>query len=123
MYRIKDSIFRIENGKQFGTGFLCKIPFSYTEEFLVLITCNHVLDEESLLNRAISLKNEKGTFTIEKNEKRKYYISKEDFDTTIIEIIEPDIIHKAKFLDVDSNNYSIASLTKYNAYLFHYQNN
>ncbi len=124
MNNIKGCIFRIGNGKKFGTGFLCKIPFSYYERLPVLITCNHVLDEESLLERdSIYLTNEYNEkYIIKKDEKRKYYSNKNELDATIIEIIEQDIICKAKYLDVDNDNYSIESLSKYNAYLFHYQN-
>lgn len=120
--KIKYSIFRIRTEKKFGTGFLCKIPLFHLR-LPVLITCNHVLDEESLLKgNVINLKNENMSFEIKKNKNRKYYTSEKDFDATIIEIIEQDIINEAKFLDVDNNNYSIQSLAKYNAYLFHYDN-
>ena len=84
-----------------ATGFFCKIPFAYT--FLpVLITNNHVLNEEDIkANRIIQLSLEDGK--IEKkiiiNESRITFTNK-DLDVTIIEII-PRVDGINNFLEVD----------------------
>ena len=84
-----------------ATGFFCKIPYSFS--FLpVLITNNHVLNEEDIkVNRIIkfSLKNGQIEKQIIINESRITYTNK-DLDVTIIEII-PKIDGINDFLEVD----------------------
>ena len=87
-----------------GTGFFCKIPYPDQSKLLtVLITNNHILDENELKNNNIikyNLKDDKQIrkIKIDKN-KRKIYTSKE-FDITFIEIKqnEDNINH---FLEID----------------------
>ena len=90
----------IKNGV--GTGFFCKIP--HPDEFKllpVLITNNHILNEEDLeinKNIKIAINNEVKIIVI--NDSRLVYTSKE-FDVTIIEIKPEDKIKK--FLEIDEN--------------------
>ena len=51
--QMKNCIFKIYKGKgSSGTGFFCKIPYK-NEELKVLITCNHVIDENYIKNNEI----------------------------------------------------------------------
>ena len=110
-----------------GTGFLCKIKLKNSTFLKVLITCNHVINNEELNKNNfinIQFQNDEIKYKIEIDESRKFYTNKENFDTTIIEIIEEDQINEDLFLVV---NYSIfaSNLFNYeckkNIFLFHYQ--
>jgi hypothetical protein len=84
-----------------ATGFFCKLPFSYTL-LPVLITNNHVLNEEDIKpNRIIkySLKDGQLQKQIIINESRITFTNKE-LDVTIIEII-PSLDEINDFLEVD----------------------
>jgi hypothetical protein len=84
-----------------ATGFFCKIPFSYSY-LPVLITNNHVLNEEDIkVNRIIkcSLKDGEIEKQIIINESRITFTNK-DLDVTIIEIF-PEIDGIKDFLEVD----------------------
>ena len=106
--------------KEVGTGFLCKIPFPDSLNLLpVLITNNHVLDEEDILpNKEIefALNDDKKKIKILINESRKTYTN-EDFDTTIIEILKDDNLDFESFLEVNGPNDILEDL---NIYVIHY---
>ena len=78
----------IDLGNSKGTGFFCKIPFPDNKNLLpVLITCNHVLNEEYInRNKSVFIsfnnQNERREIIIEN---RISYTNKE-YDITIIEI-------------------------------------
>ena len=95
----------MNNGNK-GTGFFCKIPFLDKKYLHVLITNNHLINEDYLR------KDCKIFFTINNNKtkkeiiigKRRTYTSKK-YDTTIIEIFEDkDDIHDFLDIDFDINN-------------------
>ena len=87
-----------------GTGFFCKIPFPDTLNLLpVLITNNHVLNEECIsLGKKISfaLNNEKKLISILIDKDRICYTNRE-YDITIIEIKLNDDLNINSFLEVD----------------------
>ena len=92
-----------EDGKK-GTGFFCKIPFlNYL--LPVLITNNHVLNENDIENDKIinlSINNEVKKIKID-NSRKKYTNPDENIDITIIEIRQyKDGIYK--FLEVDKTD-------------------
>ena len=99
--QMKKCIFKINNKKGKGTGFFCHIS-NNKKRYPVMITCNHVLDEE-LLNEnkelIISLNNEKEIINIKIDENRLIYTDKDKFDITIIEIKENDKIFN--YLELD----------------------
>ena len=105
-----------------ATGFFCKIPFSYS--FLpVLITNNHVLNEEDIkINRIIKFSLKDGQ--IEKkliiNESRITFTNK-DLDVTIIEII-PKIDGINDFLEIDGtiNELNLKEKIKDTIYILQY---
>ena len=100
--QLENNICKILIKNVVGTGFFCKIP--HPDEFKllpVLITNNHILNEEDLeinKNIKIAINNEVKIIVI--NESRLVYTSKE-FDATIIEIKPEDKIKK--FLEIDEN--------------------
>ena len=105
LFQMKNCICKIytKNGGR-GTGFFCKIPYPDQSNLLtVLITNNHILDENELKNSDIIKYDFKDDEQIRKikigNNKRKIYTSKE-FDITFIEIKQnEDNINE--FLEID----------------------
>ena len=104
----KIHIIKEKGEKDFGTGFFCKIPFPDEFKLLpVLITCNHVLDKESIKPNKIiniSLDDDRWTTKIKIDEKRKIF-SDEELDVTIIEI-KPNKDKISNFLEIDENIFS-----------------
>ena len=91
--QMKNSVCKIINQNISGTGFFCKFPFPNNFSLLpVLITCNHVLD-----NNDISKGNEikfilnNTLYSLLIDDSRKVYSNKMK-DTTIIEIKKSDNI-------------------------------
>ena len=102
--QMKKSICKIDDKKGKGTGFFCLIPFKQ-KKLKVLITNNHLIDEEILKNNKeliIKLNDDKEERTLILNEKRKMYTNK-DFDTTIIELLpeQDDLENICIFLELD----------------------
>ena len=94
--------------KEKGTGFFCKIPFPDECQLLkVLITNNHVLGEEDIIDGniiPISLNNDIINLEIQINNSRKRYTNP-IYDITIIEILASDNIAEFLFLDIDNQIY------------------
>ena len=128
--QMKNCICKIhKNNGEKRTGFFCKIPYTNQSKLLtVLITNNHVLNENDLKNNNIikyTLKDDKQIRKIKiDNNKRKIYTSKE-LDITFIEIkqnedninefleIDEELINKNKeFIEATHKNKSI--------YILHY---
>ena len=116
-----------------GSGFFCNIPFPKKTYLLpVLITNNHVLNEEQIsIGKTIyiSMNNGKNKYSIYIDQLRKTYTSP-NYDTTIIEIKDTDNINNEAFLDVDDEVYNLDNnqIQKYNQgqesiYLLHYPDN
>ena len=106
-----------------STGFFCKIPFPKRKTILpVLITANHVLNEEYINNNKsipISLDNGK-EFKKISLENKKIYTNRR-YDITIIELNEKDNINN--FLELDKNLLESQILQIYrnlNVYLLQY---
>ena len=104
--QMKNSICKIfvEEGRGFGTGFFCRIPFPDSLNFLpVLITCHHILGEKDILNGQkiiFTLNDDKITYSILINNERKTYTN-EMYNITIIEILKKDGLDSKSFLDLD----------------------
>ena len=116
-----------------GSGFFCNIPFPKKTYLLpVLITNNHVLNEEQIsIGKTIfiSMNNGKNKYSIYIDQLRKTYTSS-DYDITIIEIKDTDNINNEAFLDIDDEVYNLDNnqIQKYNQgqesiYLLHYPDN
>ena len=115
-----------KNGK--GIGFFCKIPFPDEFQLLkVLITNNHVLGEEDIIDGSIipiSLNNDNVYLEIEFDNSRKKYTNI-IYDVTIIEIKTKDNIKDIVFLDIDNQIYLEDPNKIYHQnsiYLLHYPN-
>ena len=90
---------KIENKKGNGTGFFCSI----NDELKVLITNNHIIDEEIILKAnkiRVTLNDDKDIKIINLNNK-KYYTS-EKYDIAILEI-DSDKEQINDFLELDNN--------------------
>ena len=103
LFQMKNCICKIYKNNGTGSGFFCKIPYPDQSNLLnVLITNNHVLNENDLKNNNIikySLKDNIIRKIKIDNNKRKIYTSKE-LDITFIEIKQnEDNINE--FLDID----------------------
>jgi hypothetical protein len=90
--------------KEQGTGFFCNIPFPDKDHTLkVLITNNHVINEDILYKKdvkiSIFIKEEKKYKELDLNDRIKYTNKKEEYDITIIEIKENNGINN--FLELD----------------------
>ena len=121
----------IKDDKQFGTGFLCIIPFpDKLNQLPVLITCNHVLTAEDIkIGKEINL-NFADIYTkklcIDKS--RKVYTNDKTYDLTIIEIKEDDGFKISKMLEIDNDINDLddeGNLNKYknkSIYMIHYPN-
>jgi len=109
-------IFKIETKKGKGTGFFCSI----NEQLKVLITNNHIIDEEIIkANKSIhvSLNNDKD-FKIIYLKNKKYYTD-EKYDITIIEI-SPEKENITNFLDLDNDIIHISKENPKSAYVLQY---
>lgn len=106
MSQMKKSICRIQKDYRIGTGFFCFIPFpDKKSKFPVLITNNHILDEQvtsigETFNYSISDNKISGILKIDK--KRKIFTNKNE-DITIIEISQKDEINLDSFMELDYN--------------------
>ena len=112
-------ICKIENKNGYGTGFFCYI-FDKNKLLPVLITNNHVINQESIKeNEILTLTINKIQKSIKLNNNRKIYTSIK-YDVTIIEIIkEKDEIYN--FLELDDNIFN-ENLNLFNKsiYILHY---
>ena len=96
-----------KNNGQFGTGFLCKMPYPNQFQLLpVLITNNHVLNEEDIkINKTIKISfgDEKTERILTIDKSRITYTNPDDnIDITIIEI-KPNLDNLHYFLDIDED--------------------
>jgi hypothetical protein len=131
--QMEKSVCKIKCNEGSGTGFFCKIPFPNFYNLLpVLITNNHILNEEDLkINNQIvlSINNDIFTYKINIDNSRKIYTEKDLYDITLIEIKESDGINLNCFLEVDNEDEAFDNETdvkkiyrnKY-VYVIHYPN-
>jgi hypothetical protein len=130
LFQMNNCICKIKENKKdiVGTGFFLKIPFPDEFHFLpVLITCNHVLDINSIALGSViefTLQDDKIKKSIVINNSRKKYTSTEK-DVTLIEIDpQEDKINSNAFLAVDENIYKDDLVETYkdkSVYVIHYE--
>ena len=104
LYQMRNCVCKILHGEINGTGFFIKMPFHKNKLLNVLITNNHILNEEDIKdgkNISVSLNNEKSFKYIYIDSERKRYTSI-DLDITIIEIKE-DKDNIKDFLELDKH--------------------
>ena len=118
------------NKKEWATGFFCAIPFPDKYQRLpVIITNNHVLKSSDIKEGEkikFSMNNNKNSFELEIDNKRKVYTN-EKYDITIIEVRNSDNINTNSFLDIDEDVFNkkfkeIYIKDKKSVYLLHYRN-
>ena len=104
----KKSIVKIKKQNMFSTGFLCNVHFPDKKTLPILITCNHMLNEDDItVGKKIdfSLDNDKIFYQILIDETRKVY-SNRVYDITFIEIKKSDGLDISSFFEVDPNKLS-----------------
>ena len=109
--QVKTSICEIiiPNGG-FGSGFFCKIPYTENDNLLlpVLITCNHVLNRDSIITKDVKIVIDGELKTIPLQQRKKW--TDKDLDFTCIEIKEiEDNIHTFFNLDYIVLNYNYSN--------------
>ena len=117
--QMKKEVCKINIGKIKGTGFFCKIPFIDNNNLLpVLITNNHIIDENILKKGKILLliNNEEKEIELENIIK---YTNKE-YDITIIEIKNKDKIEN--YLEIDNNKRNNKLYIGESIYILNYSN-
>ena len=134
--QLKQATFQMENcvckiklvNNKIGTGFFCLIPFPKKSNPLpVLITCNHVLNENNLVEGEkiyFSLNDEKIQKSIIISKSRKTFTNEEK-DVTFIEIKpDEDNINDESILDLDENIFKDdlnKIYEKKSVYIVHYE--
>ena len=91
-----------------GTGFFCEIFYNDWDSLRVMMTNNHVLNEEAILpgsNIILYLNNDRKKIEILIDESRITYTNSK-YDITIIEIKNNDGFKKDEFLDIDEQIYN-----------------
>ena len=124
--QMKNSICKIilEDGKE-GTGFFCKIPKGNKYDLLpVLITNNHLIDEWELKKYKNKIK-----ISINSNEYKEIDLSdritftSKEYDITIIEIKEKDIVNINLEIDENVIDDKNKLFDGESIYIFHYNEN
>ena len=117
---------KLDNGS-IGTGFFCLIPFpNKSNPLTVLITCNHVLNENNLAEGAkinFSLNDDKIEKSITISNSRKTFTDEEK-DVTFIEIKPEDNIKDESILNIDEKIFKDDPNKIYEkkaAYIVHYE--
>ena len=116
--QLTNYICKIENRKGNGTGFFCSI----NDELKVLITNNHIINEDIIKRNEIirvSLNDDKDFKTI--NLKNKKFYSNEKYDITIIEI-NPKKDNITNFLELDDEIIEISKDNPKSVYILQYPN-
>ena len=119
--QMQNCVCKIKNMKGNGTGFFCKIPVE-NGEMPVLMTNNHLIDEEILEKNSIcvSINDDKEKINIMIDNNRKLYTS-EKYDTTIIEI-KPKKDKIKYFLELDEDIFQ-DNISKETIYILQYPKN
>jgi len=101
----KKSVVKIAKQGAFSSGFLCNVYFPDKKTLPVLISNNHMLNENDItVGKKIefSLNNDNNFYQILIDESRKVYTSNL-FDVTFIEIKKSDGLDISSFLEIDPN--------------------
>ena len=124
--QMENCVCKIESNKGgCGSGFFCNIPYDDWNLLRVLVTNNHVLDEDDIKTGnkiSFSINNSKIIKEILIDESRIKFTS-EDYDVTFIEIKEEDGIKRDSFLDIDAEIDEVNPDETYRqkpVYLLHY---
>ena len=113
------------NDGSHGTGFFCSLSIDDWNSIKVLITNNHVLSKNDIIQGQkikLSLNNERINLEILIDESRRIYTS-EKYDITIIEINKDDGLKNDSFFEIDNkifNEDSSILFSKRPVHLLHY---
>ena len=101
-----NSVCKIINKNNLGSGFFCYIPYDNKESRLtVLMTTNRVIGNEDIQNgKEIKIKYGKNYHSIKINSERKVFINERyDINITFIEIKSIDQIPNINYLEIEEN--------------------
>ena len=105
LYLSKKSVVKITKQGCFSSGFLCNVYFPDKKTLPILISNNHMLNENDItVGKKIdfSLDNDRTFYQILIDESRKVYTSSL-FDVTFIEIKKKDGLDFSSFFEIDQN--------------------
>ena len=108
-----------------GTGFFCNIPNGWGNYLTVLMTNNHVLNQQDIQPGQVikfTIDNDYKEFNILIDNNRKTYTD-ESYDVTIIEIKEEDDVNEKSFFDLDKQIFdeNVSEIFRsHQVYLLHY---
>ena len=109
----------LKNGIK-GTGFFCKISLlNQNNKLNVLITNNHIINEEIIKGKEIIIKINNKSKRIELDNRIKY--TNKEYDVTIIEIKKEDEIN-CEYFENEINNFNEEN-NKESIYILHYPGN
>ena len=119
--QMNNCVCKIIKNNAIGTAFFARIPFPDKYSLLpVLITCHHILDENSIsIGTKIKIEFQKDYYSLLIDNSRKKYTNKSK-DITIIEIKRNDNIKNNSFLEIDENEFADIYIDK-PIYIFHYE--
>ena len=103
--QMESSVCKISYGDIIGTAFLCLIPYQEHSLIPVIITANHIVNEEIGKKIEISFNNEPFPKVINFDKSRLFYTNK-DNDITIIEIKKEDYLTINQFFELDESVFS-----------------
>ena len=106
--KAEKSICEIFKDKGYGSGFFCKIKYSNQSNEIYLITNNHVITKDMLINKEnIEIKLNNKEISILLNLNRRIWTN-EEIDFTCIEILkDDDIIEIINPFEIDDKCYNI----------------
>ena len=106
--KAEKSICEIFKDKGYGSGFFCKIKYSNQSNEIYLITNNHVITKDMLINKEnIEIKLNNKEISILLNLNRRIWTN-EEIDFTCIEILkDDDIIEIINPFEIDDNCYNL----------------
>ena len=117
--QMKNSVCKIfRKDGAIATGFFCVIPYK-NKTMNVLLTNNHVIDEEYILgNNVIEISINNNEKYLKLNLKGRKIYTNEEYDTTIIQIKEMDNINH--FLEIDEMMLNGLPYIRESMYMLHY---
>ena len=108
--KCEKSICKIFINRGIGFGFFCNIPIILNNTLKVLITCDHILNQDDIkLNKKIKLSVDNKYYEILINNERRVYTNVDD-DIAIIEIKEEDKLDNIAPFDINDGIFEDNSL-------------
>ena len=113
------NVCKIIKEKSTGTGFFCIISFPHKLNRLpVLMTCNHVLGTNDLIEgKKIKIEINNNEKILKIKNQRKIYIDKKNNDITIIELLPEDEFDIGNMLEIEDDIFNNEMLNNISSYI------